>query len=55
MLNRALKINYVVPLMTFIMIKATEISLNWQAVIKEKIEILSLNWTLFSRKESGFE
>jgi hypothetical protein len=47
-------VNYVVLLTIFLMIKAIQISINLQAVIKEKKKIISLKWTFFSSKESVF-
>jgi hypothetical protein len=47
LLNLALKMNYVAPLTIFLMMEATQLSMNWYAIIRKKNKMLSLNWTFF--------
>jgi hypothetical protein len=47
-------LKYMVPLMIFLMTEASQISMNWYAIIKNKKKMLSLNWTFLSSKESRF-
>lgn len=47
LLNPDLQMNYMVPLIIFLMIKAAQMSMHLHAVMKKKTKLLSLNGTFF--------